>query len=264
MTEPTQTPQTPELPKTALASAETSQQTEAQAAKQKKRRIGIAASLAALIAVILVALGLAASQGGDDTPVAESESGVAEVGEGETSISDSPAPSEGSYVDPDGEQTAEMEPAPGQFSGFDGMTLTVGGDTAQVDPVQLTSTGMLIPPTDVARLGWYSASAVPGAEGSVGSTVITGHINYQGQGAGFAQKFTELSLGDEFTIAIDGQPQTFRVTEAPFRVAKGTEMPAVVNDSTGANRVVLITCGGQFVGGTLGYEDNIFTVAEPV
>ena len=144
------------------------------------------------------------------------------------------------------------------------MSLTVAGQTAVVDPIQLTTSGMLIPPTDVSRLGWYSASAVPGAEGNSGSTVITGHINYQGQGAGFASNFTQLKLGDDFTIAIDGQPQTFRVTQAPFRVAKGTEMPAVVNDTTGSNKIVLITCGGQFVGGTLGYEDNIFTVAEPV
>ena len=38
----------------------------------------------------------------------------------------------------------------------------------------------------------------------------------------------------------------------------------VVNDTEGENRLVLITCGGKFVGGQLGYEDNIITVAEPV
>ena len=38
----------------------------------------------------------------------------------------------------------------------------------------------------------------------------------------------------------------------------------MVNDTDGTNRLVLITCGGKFVGGALGYEDNIITVAEPV
>ena len=61
-----------------------------------------------------------------------------------------------------------------------------------------------------------------------------------------------------------GQERTFRVTEAPYRLPKGSGFPDVVNDSQGENRLVLITCGGKFVGGELGYEDNIITVAEPV
>ena len=227
------------------------------------------ALIALVVAGALVIAGVVASRSGEtDSAVQVGE----EATEGSSISENAPSspseteavPSDGNYVDPSGEQSAEVQPAPGQFEGFDGMSLTVAGQTAVVDPIQLTTTGMLIPPTDVSRLGWYSASAVPGAEGNSGSTVITGHINYQGQGAGFASNFTQLKLGDDFTIAIDGQPQTFRVTQAPFRVAKGTEMPAVVNDTTGSNKIVLITCGGQFVGGTLGYEDNIFTVAEPV
>lgn len=238
--------------------------------KQGTRKGWLWAALAAVVAVALIIAGVFTTRGEN---IETTNGAEGEVGTRETSISESasPAPSEtsavpsdGNYVDPSGEQTAEIEPAPGQFVGFDGMSLSIDGQTAAVDPIQLTSAGMLIPPTDVTRLGWYSASAVPGARGNSGSTVITGHINYQGQGAGFAAKFTELKLGDEFTIAMDGEPRTYRVTQAPFRVAKGAEMPAVVNDTTGANKVVLITCGGRFVGGTLGYEDNIFTVAEPV
>ena len=45
---------------------------------------------------------------------------------------------------------------------------------------------------------------------------------------------------------------------------KGSGFPDVINDTDGENRLVLITCGGKFVGGQLGYEDNIITVAEPV
>lgn len=239
--------------------------------RETGRKRWLWAIIAALVAAALLIAGVLSardSRSGDQN-VSVGETGTVE----ETSISESPSaepsetepvPSEGNYVDPSGEQSAEVQPAPGQFEGFDGMSLTVAGQTAVVDPIQLTTSGMLIPPTDVSRLGWYSASAVPGAEGNSGSTVITGHINYQGQGSGFASNFTQLGLGDEFTIAIDGQPQAFRVVQAPFRVPKGTDMPSVVNDSTGTNKVVLITCGGKFVGGKLGYEDNIFTVAEPV
>ena len=144
------------------------------------------------------------------------------------------------------------------------MSVGIDGDYAAVDPVQVTDQGVLLPPHDVSRLGWYSASAVPGDAGNVGSSVITGHVNYQGQGTGFAEKFTRLQENQEFTVVIDGEERTFRVTEKPYRLPKGADFPDVVNDADGANRLVLITCGGQFVGGALGYEDNIITVAEPV
>lgn len=168
------------------------------------------------------------------------------------------------FVDTNGEQEVEVEPAPGAFDGIESMAIDINGDVAPIDPVQLTDTGMLIPPLDVHRLGWYSASAVPGDEGPVGSSVITGHINYQGQGDGYAAKFVDMNVGDEFSVQIDGQPRTFRITEAPRHVPKGSDMPEVVNDTSGDNRLVLITSGGEFVGGQLGYAENIITVAEPI
>ena len=73
-----------------------------------------------------------------------------------------------------------------------------------------------------------------------------------------------MAVGDEFDVVIDSEPRTFRVTQAPYRLPKGSDFPPEVNDATGPNRLVLITCGGQFVGGALGYADNIITVAEPV
>lgn len=226
------------------------------------------------IALVLLQLGLyavrshsdddAADGGASETSSAASDAPGEQGGASGGNPASSPVPTEGGYVDPTGAQEVPYEAAPGQFVGFDGMTMSVGGDVAAVDPVQLTDTGALIPPQDVSRLGWYSASAVPGAEGAVGSSVITGHINYQGQGTGYAARFANMKVGDEFQILIDGEPRTFRVSKAPYRLPKGSGFPPEVNDSTGPNRVVLITCGGQFVGGSLGYADNIITVAEPV
>ena len=236
--------------------------------------------IVAIIAIALVLLQLAifAFRNNDDdsadtdaaseAPVGESVAPSAgEAPEGATEQEpgeETPVPTEGGYVDPEGEQEVQYEAAPGQFDGIEGMALSVGGDIAAVDPVQLTEAGALIPPADVSRLGWYSASAVPGAEGAVGSSVITGHINYQGQGTGYAARFANMAVGQEFDVLIDGTPRTFRVTQAPYRLPKGSDFPPEVNDATGPNRLVLITCGGQFVGGALGYADNIITIAEPV
>ena len=236
--------------------------------------------IVAIIAIALVLLQLAifAVRNGSDEPadtdaaseapvgesVAPSEGGAPEGAPEDEPGEQTPVPTDGGYVDPEGEQEVQYEAAPGQFQGIEGMALNVGGDIAAVDPVQLTEAGALIPPSDVSRLGWYSASAVPGAEGAAGSSVITGHINYQGQGTGYAARFANMAVGQEFDVLIDGTPRTFRVTQAPYRLPKGSDFPPEVNDATGPNRLVLITCGGQFVGGALGYADNIITIAEPV
>ncbi|MDK4332934.1 class F sortase [Corynebacterium accolens] len=222
--------------------------------KESMSRGKIVGFIVLVVAVILVLIQLALYLTGGEEG--------SEVSEG---ASESVAGDEGdAFVDESGEQEHEFEPAPGEFQGFEGMSVGIDGDFAAVDPVQVTDQGVLLPPHDVSRLGWYSASAVPGDAGNIGSSVITGHVNYQGQGTGYAEKFTRLQENQEFTVVIDGEERTFRVTEKPYRLPKGADFPDVVNDADGANRLVLITCGGQFVGGALGYEDNIITVAEPV
>ena len=233
------------------------------AGESKKGNKKLLIGLVALIAILLVIVQLViyAGRNGDDS--AEDNAGdSAETSQ--SSESAAPTTNNDPFVDDSGEQDQEIDAAPGEFRGFGAMSLGINDEFAAVDPIQVTDTGMLIPPRDVQRLGWYSASAVPGEAGPVGSSVITGHINYQGQGTGFAEKFTTLEQGQEFTVFIDGEERQFRVTEAPYRLPKGSGFPDVVNDTQGENRLVLITCGGKFVGGELGYEDNIITVAEPV
>ncbi len=226
----------------------------------KKLLIGIAA----LIAIILVVVQLVLYAGRSEDDSAETNAAEEQTSTSQSVEAEAPTTNNDPFVDGSGEQEHEVEPAPGEFRGFGAMSLGINDEFAAVDPIQVTDTGMLIPPHDVQRLGWYSASAVPGEAGPVGSSVITGHINYQGQGTGFAEKFTTMELGQEFTVFIDGEERRFRVTEAPYRLQKGAGFPDVVNDTQGDNRLVLITCGGKFVGGQLGYEDNIITVAEPV
>lgn len=161
-------------------------------------------------------------------------------------------------------QTDLPTPAEGIRNSISNLELAINGDTAPVDFVQLTEQRSLIPPTDVSRLGWYSASAIPGEPGNVGSSVITGHINEASQGEGYAAKFTKLKIGDEVTVKVDDEDRVFRVITEPKLVVKGDELPESINDATGSNRLVLVTCGGKFVGGTLGYAENVIVEAEPI
>ena len=142
--------------------------------------------------------------------------------------------------------------------------MLIDGKSAPIDFVQLTDQGSLIPPTDVSHLGWYSASAIPGEKGAAGSSVITGHVNEVDQGDGYAARFADLKAGDTVTVKVDGEGRDFTVSKDPIQVVKGAQMPEAVNDAVGENRLVLITCGGEFVGGTLGYADNIIVEATPV
>ncbi|AQQ16138.1 Sortase family protein [Corynebacterium glaucum] len=230
---------------------------EASAAKPRRNWI-LPVALIAVAALFI--LSLVFMLGGKDSDEA---SGDLTTSEQQDESTDAEAPAEGGYVDDSGQQEQELTAFPTTVDDVEEMTLSLGADSAPIDFVQLTVDGTLIPPEDVSRLGWYVESAVPGSQGGVGSTVITGHVNHQTQGQGFAYNFTQLNVGDTVTIDVDGQPAKYKVTKAPFRVAKGEDMPAEVNDTSGENMLVLITCGGEFVGGALGYADNIFVIAEP-
>lgn len=164
----------------------------------------------------------------------------------------------------DGAQENLPTPAQGSRGAVHEMEMLIDGKSAPIDFVQLTDQGSLIPPTDVSRLGWYSASAIPGEKGAAGSSVITGHVNEVDQGDGYAARFADLKAGDTVTVKVDGESRDFTVSKDPIQVVKGAQMPEAVNDAVGENRLVLITCGGEFVGGTLGYADNIIVEATPV
>ncbi|MBP3089200.1 class F sortase [Corynebacterium sp. sy017] len=226
--------------------------------EKSQKSKGILIALAAAVVVIIAVVSFIFL--GKNTDSTSTQTSAASVSETTESFE---RPSDG-YVDDSGAQQSLEAPAVGEAENVTTMSMMIAGAQAPIDFVQLTDTGTLLPPEDVSRLGWYSASAVPGSNANDGTTVITGHVNDASQGAGYAFQFTKLQLGDEISINVDGQERKFRVSIAPQHYLKGSEMPEVVNRDQGANQLVLITCGGRFVGGTLGYEDNIITVADPV
>ncbi len=166
------------------------------------------------------------------------------------------------YVDDSGRQNNLPAPAPGANSEVKEMSMRIGDRTAPVDLIQATDNNSLLPPQDVKRVGWYSASAIPGVNGA-GSSLITGHINDATQGDGYAHQFTSLKEGDKVIVTVNGEDRSFTVNAEPYHVPKGTQFPDIVNQAEGDNQLVLITCGGQFVGGLLGYADNIIVTAVP-
>lgn len=146
-------------------------------------------------------------------------------------------------------------------------TLTLpDGSTAPVDTLAPHRGGVLDPPTDPARLGWWVHSALPGSGG--GSVVVTGHINWAGH-TGFAHRWLPPASGGRtepgqtvtLTTAAAGA-RRYRITGTKA-YPKTAGLPAEVNQHTGPETLLLITCGGHWTGGTLGYADNLITTAVP-
>ncbi|NMD54322.1 MULTISPECIES: class F sortase [Tsukamurella] len=140
------------------------------------------------------------------------------------------------------------------------VTVTVGGAEAAVDAVATDSQGALYPPTDVNRVGWWVDSALPGS--GAGSVVVTGHVDDARQGAGYAKRFAGLARGDEVTLTgKDGAAVRYRVTRTAS-VHKGVLPTDDLNRLDGPETLILVTCGGKFIGPPLGYENNDLVYAE--
>lgn len=139
------------------------------------------------------------------------------------------------------------------------LDIPILGVRAPVDAVLATG-GVLHPPEDPARVGWWLASAPPGGDGP---TVLLGHVDSVTAGAGALLGLTDLQRGDRITVhGSDGGSADYAVSERQVHV-KADGLPAALFDLGGATRLVVITCGGPFDESTGSYEDNVVVVAEP-
>lgn len=102
--------------------------------------------------------------------------------------------------------------------------------------------------------------------GQVGPAIIAGHVDGSPVGGvhqkGVFYRLRELTAGDTIGVGLaDGTRLTFAV----YRVLKAakTQFPAAVTSGgdTAGPELRVITCGGPFVGGQLGYADNVIVFA---
>ena len=139
-------------------------------------------------------------------------------------------------------------------------SIAVGGDSAITEAVATDTTGALLPPQDVRRLGWWVDSSLPGS--GKGTIVVTGHVNEADQGTGVAARFATMKPGETVAVTTaSGQQINYRVTRIQ-NADKETGFPSdELNRVDGPETLALVTCGGQFVGPPLGYKDNVIAWA---
>jgi LPXTG-site transpeptidase (sortase) family protein len=125
-----------------------------------------------------------------------------------------------------------------------------------------TVDGQLKVPEDVEHVGWWDGSAYAGDP--FGSTVIAGHVDSATDGIGFFNRLKRIKRGDVVTLRAGPRRLSYRISsvETVDRQALATDSRAF--DQTGAHRLVLITCTGDFRRDRGGYESNLVVTGQPI
>lgn len=135
------------------------------------------------------------------------------------------------------------------------------GGSATLLRAGLTSDGALPIPEKLDQATWWGAPL--GAEH--GATLLAGHVDWKGQPGPFEELWRD-QIGQHVTVVdSQGRDWVYRITE--FVTVHKNDLPQRAEQlygQRGTHRLVLATCGGAFVGGTEGYDDNRFAIAELV
>jgi sortase (surface protein transpeptidase) len=124
-----------------------------------------------------------------------------------------------------------------------------------------TTTGALeVPPPGPTYndAGWYKYSPTPG---SLGPSVIAGHVDSAADGPSVFYRLGALHRGDSVRVArSDGTIAIFTVRDV-LRFRKTAFPTQLVYGNTDYAALRLITCGGPFNSATGHYEDNVVVLA---
>ena len=121
----------------------------------------------------------------------------------------------------------------------------------------------LEPPQNVHRTCYWAGGAA--LSDQVGTTVLTGHVNWVGQGTGALGNIGELHRGDLVrTTGKDGIVTTWEVQKVVHRPKSNGIDTSVFVGQSGPRKLYLITCGGAFDAADANYLDNIYVEAVPL
>jgi hypothetical protein len=136
-----------------------------------------------------------------------------------------------------------------------------GGGMARLVRSEVNGDGVLPIPRGLTDAAWWGVRL--GAES--GASLISGHVNWGGAKGPFDELW-RIGEGQEVTVTdAAGGLWTYRVRE--IVTVHKNDLPARAPKlfaQDGPHRLVLVTCGGDYLGGTDGYRDNRVIVATPV
>lgn len=135
------------------------------------------------------------------------------------------------------------------------------GGTARLVREEVGPDAVLPVPERLDEATWWGA----GLDAPSGASVFAGHVNWNGQTGPFAELWA-VRIGERVTVT-DARGAVWRYEVTQIVTLHKDELPARAPElfsQSGAHRIVLVTCGGRWLGGTTGYADNRVVVAEPV
>lgn len=134
------------------------------------------------------------------------------------------------------------------------------GGTATLVRKEIGPDGTLPVPDGVREATWWGA----GLGSAQGATVLAGHVNWRGATGPFAELW-DAAADDPVTV-VDNAGTTYRYRISELVTVAKEELPSRAEDLFGQDgpaRLVLVTCGGRWVGGEEGYSSNRIVVATP-
>lgn len=132
------------------------------------------------------------------------------------------------------------------------------GGTATLVPEEVVD-GVLPVPDGVREAAWWGAAL----DAPSGATVLAGHVNWRGVTGPFAELW-QAELGDQVTV-IDPDGRVFQFRVRQLVTVHKTDLPSRAQElfgQDGPHRLVLVTCGGRWVGDQNGYEENRVVIAD--
>ncbi|WP_370935698.1 class F sortase [Amycolatopsis sp. cg13] len=212
-----------------------------QAQPARKRGALIVAAAVAVVAAVIAAV-LIFFTGNDNAAQPQQQTGTAQVGSGQAGSS----------------QAGNTQPDPGQTPGT---VKLPGGGQAKLIAEEVGADGALPIPKSLGEAAWWGS----GVGAAQGVTLLSGHVNWAGKTGPF-QELWRMKPGQVVTVTdAAGKQWEYKIDEA--RTIHKSDLAAEsakLFDPDGPHRLVLVTCGGDYVGGQEGYDDNRVVTASPV
>jgi hypothetical protein len=133
------------------------------------------------------------------------------------------------------------------------------GVSAPVTSVGLAANGAIaVPPLSRNNLaGWYSGGPAPG---QMGPAVLVGHVDGP-QGQSVFYQLGNLKPGAKITVELANHRTALFTVYSVEYYPKGRFPGSRVYGDYSRPGLRLITCGGRFLGGSIGYADNVVAYA---
>ncbi|MFL6145383.1 MAG: class F sortase, partial [Labedaea sp.] len=132
------------------------------------------------------------------------------------------------------------------------------GGTATLVRREIGVDGVLPIPSSLVQATWWGADL----HAASGASVLAGHVNWHGATGPFAELWNSQVGDPVWLVDQAGARIDYHVTDViTLQKAELAARAAELFAQDGPHRLVLVTCGGQWVGGTEGYASNRIAIA---